>query len=252
MNIIEDRDIQAFIDGELAPDEAARIRAAIADDVLVAARVERERRLRASIRGAFDPVLHEAVPDRLQALLRASVPDDLETSAPTRGVDAPTVIALRRPEPKLRGWRAPAYALAASLAVLAVSMWLRPDRGDLQMQPAGLLAGGELERALDRSLASVGEADGSVAIGLTFRDSDGRICRSFARRSAPSLAGLACREGGQWQLAMLSDAGAAGEGDVRQAAAAIPPELQAAIDERLAGEVFDAQQERAAREAGWE
>ena len=54
-----------------------------------------------------------------------------------------------------------------------------------------------------------------------------------------------------WVVEALSHAGAAQPGEVRQAASAMPPEVQAAIDARIQGEAFDAAAERAARAQHW-
>jgi hypothetical protein len=78
----------------------------------------------------------------------------------------------------------------------------------------------------------------------------GRICRSFAHREL-ATAGLACRDGDRWVLPVVSRIEAGDGGEVRQASSAIPAEVQAAVDARLQGDVFDAAQERAARDAGW-
>lgn len=233
---IRDEEIQAYVDGELAADDAARIDAAIAADVLVAARVERERRLRAQVRGAFDGVLDEAVPQRLVDALRTS-------AAP--GVADVVDLRARRDARTAPRWRAPAFAIAASVAVLAATAWLRTGTGPVSMDARGLVARGPLAQALDRALAS--EPQGGIALGLTFRDGAGRVCRSFAE---PRVSGLACREGEAWRLEVVARRDDA-EGELRQASTALSPEVQAAVDARLTGDVFDAAQERAARDSGW-
>jgi anti-sigma factor RsiW len=243
---ITDHEIQAYVDGELAPEDAARIEAAIVADVLVAARVEREKRLRAGLRDAYEPVLSEPVPDRLRMLLAVG---DAGSHGEERG-DGANVVALRprRADAPSR-WRAPVIAMAASVAALAVSMWLRPGE-PVQMQDGHLVARGEFARELDSARASAPAADSAASIGLTFRDVDGRICRSFAHREL-ATAGLACRDGDRWLLPVVSRIEAGEGGEVRQASSTIPAEVQAAVDARLQGDVFDAAQERAARDAGW-
>lgn len=239
---ITDLEIQAYVDGELAPDAAARIEAAVLADVLVAARVERERRLRSMLRGAYQPVLDEPVPQRLRALLD-------EGAAAADGT-AGNVVAMhpRRAAPAAR-WRVPAMALAASVAALAVSMWMRPG-APVQMEDGALLARGTFARELDMALASAPARDVATTVGLTFRDADGRICRSFANADI-ALAGLACREGDRWVLPVVSRLATREAGEIRQASSAMPDDVQAAVDARLRGDVFDAEQERAARDAGW-
>lgn len=247
MNTITDHEIQAFVDGELAPEDAARIDAAIAADVMVAARVERERRLRAKLRGAYDPVLSEPAPERLRLLLAG---DGGTSPGSDRGPAENVVELRRRPVAGIPArWRTPVVAIAASLAALAVSMWLRPG-APVQMQEGRLVARGEFARELDTALAGAPVASSSTSVGLTFRDANGRICRSFSHRDMAS-AGLACRDGDRWAVAVLSRIEAGDAGDLRQASTAIPAEVQAAVDARLQGDVFDAAQERAAREGGW-
>lgn len=271
---ITDHELQAYVDGELAPDDAARVEAACAADPALAARLERERRLRERMRGAFDSVLGEPVPDRLTALLRTaaveSAPASAEvlplarrqTTVQAERVSVPPGIAASTPpapdaarrvvptssRPRARGgW--PRYALAASLAALAVSLWLRPAPGPVVVDD-GLVARGSLADGLDTALASAPSKTGGIAIGLSFRDADGRVCRSFVQRGE-GVAGLACRDDGRWTLPVLSAIDASGGGELRQASSAVPPAVQAAIDARLQGDVFDAAQERAARDAGW-
>ena len=243
--IISDHDIQAYVDGELAPDDAARIEAAVASDVMVAARVEREKRLRAQLRGAYDPVLAEQVPDRFRTLLAL---DDDATPSGLRGAGNVVKMQPRSPGISPR-WRTPVFAIAASVAALAVSLWMRPG-ADVRMQDGVLVAHGALARDLDGVLASAPDTQASTSIGLTFRDTTGRVCRSFTRADM-QIAGLACRDGDRWALPLVSRAEAQEKGEFRQASSAVPPEVQAAIDSRLQGDVFDAAQERTARDAGW-
>lgn len=253
MSRIEDHEIHAFVDGELDAKDAARIEAAMADDVLVAARVERERRLRGQLQATFDPVLAEPVPDRLLAMLRADDRADAQSSI-VRGQgtgDATdrTVVPMRA-RPQRARWHAPVYALAASLAVLAVTNWIRPSASPIELHDGALVAGPSLQRELDRALASEPDDGASVAIGLTFRDDGGRICRSFVERDA-AIAGLACREDAGWRLPVVGSIDADAGGEIRQAAAAMPAAVQAEIDARLADDPFDAVQEREAQAAGW-
>jgi hypothetical protein len=84
-------------------------------------------------------------------------------------------------------------------------------------------------------------------IVLTFRDPNGKICRSF---SDAASSGLACQDGGNWQLRGLFPAAEGQAGDYRMAAGS-DSRLASLIGETMAGEPFDATQERAARDAGW-
>lgn len=256
MNGIDELELQAWIDGELAPADAGRVAAAVAADPALARRVERERQLRRRLRAAFDPVLEEPVPADLLAVLQAGEARDADRVADAAAPDdatAGTVVPLRprREATAPRRWSAPVYALAASLAVLAAALWLRPAGGPVRMHGDTLVAHGELAESLDTALAGAPQPDARLAIGVTFRDGQGRVCRSFVQRAPPALAGLACRDGDRWTLPVLSRPETGGDGELRQAASGIPPEVQSAIDARLEGDTFDADQERAARMAGW-
>ena len=252
MNPIDAETLQAYVDGELDKPSAARIDAALAHDAALARRVQQARDLRAQLRAAFDPVLDEPVPARLSALLQPR-PEQTEIPATPSvlPVDGRGISTTRRRA--TRRWFVPGAALAASVALLAVALWWWQPGGDLvRMQGGQSFAAGDLTRALDETLASEPDAHAPVAIGLSFRSTDGRICRTFVLRSPPARAGLACHNDAGWSLPVLSAVTPPeGGGELRQAASDLPPEVQAAVDARLRGNVFDAQQERAARDAGW-
>jgi hypothetical protein len=115
------------------------------------------------------------------------------------------------------------------------------------------VAQGRLAEALSNQLAGSGQAgagagDGAVRIGVTFAATDGALCRSF---TAGSAAGLACRSGDQWKLAVLAEAEKGAGGDYRQAGSAMPAAVLEAIDARIAGPALDAQAEKAAQQRGW-
>ena len=251
MNPIDDDTLQAYVDGELDAASAARIDAALVHDEVLARRVRQARAVRAQLHAAFAPVLDEPVPARLSALLQprsmqAAIPaTPLVMPAGRHGTGTPRRRTARR-------WFVPGAALAASVALLAVALWWWLPGGDLvRMQGGQPFAAGALNRALDRVLASEPDADAPVAVGLSFPGNAGRICRTFVLRSPPAQAGLACHESAGWALPVLGAAPPPEGGELRQAASALPPAVQAAVDTRLRGNVFDAQQERAARDAGW-
>src|SRR3954453_4874777 len=92
---ITDADVNAYVDGQLAPSRAPAMEEALARDPALAARVAELRKQNAALRDAFDPWLSEAPPERLVA-----------ATAQPRGA--------RRGMP---GWIGSAVAVAASLIV---------------------------------------------------------------------------------------------------------------------------------------
>jgi hypothetical protein len=218
MNRVEQ--LIAYVDGELAPAEAARFEAQIADDPALASQVAAHRALVGRVGQAYAPVLEEDVPLRLRLTAQA---------ANDRGL------------PRWTPWAAAVASLA--IGVLA-GRTLEPGRLVVGSDvPARL----QVARALDRGLAADG---GAVRLGVTFRDGRGRYCRSF--ESAPDdMAGLACRQDSRWRLETAAAWRPAAGPAYRTAASETPPAVLAAVDALMAGETLDAAQERSARDGGW-
>jgi hypothetical protein len=250
MNPISEETLQAYVDGELGATVVAQIDAALAHDALLARRVAQARALRAQLQSLFDPVLDEPVPGQLSALLQPASPASRVSTIPLTAQASHRGFGAGRRRTSRR-WLVPGAAVAASLAVLAVSLWWNGGSRLVRTQDGQPFATGALSHALDRGLASAPDPSAAIVIGLTFRGADGHICRTFARRASPAMAGLACHEAAGWSLPALSTHIEPEGGELRQAASDLPPAVQAAVDARIRGDAFDAQQERAARDGGW-
>jgi anti-sigma factor RsiW len=94
---IQEADIQAFVDGQLAPGRAAVVEAAILGDSELAARIAALRAQNAALRDALDPALAEPIPAHL---LAAAVPPDARAAhfgrrlAPAVAIAATLVIGV--------------------------------------------------------------------------------------------------------------------------------------------------------------
>src|SRR5206468_157397 len=172
----------AWLDGELAPAEAAEMEAKVAADPKLQRLVEQHRALGAQMRNAFDPIAAAPVPERLRAALRS----------PAQVIDF-AAAKRARSMPALAQWT----AMAATLAIGIFVGTRVPQRTDAPVEAQGgkLYAAAAVNRALDSQLASAPVGD--VRIGLTYRDQAGEICRTF---TATAASGLACRNGGRWQM----------------------------------------------------
>lgn len=214
----------AFADGELSEIERRRVEKAIAADPALADEVAVHRKLRERLAAHYAPVADAVVPARLTALLAEKV--------------VPLDAARERRATRF----APQYwaAIAATL-VLGLVIGGTLDRGGNDP----LVASGRLEQALETQLASAQPADADVRIGLTFRSTDGAICRTFEQAA---LSAVACREGDGWRLRRAVSGPATQATQYRQASSA---EMAAAAQEMMAGEPLDAAGEKAARERGW-
>ena len=232
MMAIDDDMLMAFADGELDEIGRARVERAVAEDSDLRARLEQQQRLRATLAAYYGPAIEEEVPERLRAMLETNV---------VAFVPPPS-------RPARPMWQAFA-ALAASLVIgLALGRTLLvPAGGPVGIENGAMVAQGPLADALETQLASAQAPGSATRIGLSFAASDGRLCRTF---EGAAMSGLACRGDSGWQL-MMTAAGAGGaRTDYRQAGGGNPLVAQAA-QELMAGEAFDADAERRARDSGW-
>ena len=228
----EDEKFFAWLDGELTPTEAADMEAKVAANPQLQQLAEQHRALGAQLSGAFDPIAAAPVPERLQAALHPSA-DVIDFAAAKRA----------RTRPSLTQWAAMAATLA--LGIFVGTMVPQGPSAPVEVQGGKIYAASALNEALDTQLASAPAAD--VRIGLTFRDQAGEICRSF---TASASSGLACRNGGRWQLKGLF-AAPEGQGSDYRMAAGMDPNLAALVDSAMAGEPLDAAAEEAAKDKGW-
>ena len=241
--MVEEEKFFAWLDGELPPDEAARVESEVAASPELSRKAAEHRTMAAGLRDAFGSVEAQPVPDRLQAAAQAG--------SDTRVVDFAQARSVREAR------RAPSLwvqmtALAATLAVgvfagnmLTGGVAPAPS-SPIEAEAGRLVASADLEHALYAQLASA-PAESGPRIGLTFRDKTGAICRTFEDRAA---SGFACREGGDWRIRSLFQGPEAQTTDYRMASAG-NPQLMEAVDASIDGEPFDAAQEKAAAERGW-
>src|SRR3954463_14526042 len=96
----------AWLDGELAPPEAAEMEAKVAADPQLQQLAEQHRALGAQLRGAFDPIAAAPMPEHLQAALRPSA-KVIDFAAARRA----------RTMPSLPQWAAMAATLALGVFV---------------------------------------------------------------------------------------------------------------------------------------
>lgn len=247
----------AYVDGELDAGERVAFEAMLAGDPQLAAQVRAQQALRRRVADAFAADLDEPVPERLLAAARGqrAAPEtadvvDLAHAREQRAV-------ARRPLRAVRDWRWPEWgAIAASVlvGVLAGRFVGGEVAEPLASGPNGaLVARGALAAALSTQLASSPPGDAAVRVGISFVARSGPYCRSFVMAQPSRLAGLACREGGQWQVQLVAPAGHdEAVGGYRSAGAALPPALLRVIDERIAGAPLDAAAEADAARRGWQ
>ena len=224
---VMDLGLMSYVDGELDERARAEFETRLAADPALRAAVAREQSLRAALRGAFDPVLDEPVPDSLQALLKPSA-------------EVRDIAVARRAR---IGWA----AWGGMAASLLVGLLVGKNVGQ-QAAPQALAVQGELAQALDQGLS--GEQRGNVTLKMSVMAQAGGVCRVFTLASEAS-AGLACRDDGGWRLRQLAPMPAGSKTDYRTASTELPPELLRQLDNIRVGDALDAQAEQQERARGW-
>lgn len=239
MTRYNDETLMRRIDGEMPVQERERIDADAAVDADLAARLATLRASGAAARSAF-PVQEDPRDADLARLIMGA------GASPSRSdglklwlgqVFAPRPAAV---------WGG--LAAAAFVAGLLIAPTLK-GQGGFTLTADGAVADAGLVRVLDTGLAADGADGQGRSVGLTFRNAEGRWCRTFTARQA-GVAGLACRDGGDWRLNALAPAGGT-TGEIRTASSETPAIVLQAVDAVLAGETADAAAERRARDAGW-
>ncbi|WP_296169037.1 hypothetical protein [uncultured Brevundimonas sp.] len=236
-----DEALMRACDGELSPDEMARLDAACATDPSLAARWAQFRALDLLAHQAFPVAVDPRDADLTRLIARA----DSRSTGTTWSDRLKAAFAPRR----VAVWGA--AAAACFVAGLMIGHWGQPlpSTNGFSVADNGQIADTDLVRVLDQRLAGQGADSDGRSVGLTFRDAEGRWCRTFAAQSG-SVAGLACREGDGWALEALARTGDAG-GEVRMAASDTPAPVLAAVDALIAGDVLDAANEARVRDGGW-
>jgi anti-sigma factor RsiW len=247
---ISDETLMAFADGELDEKTRREVEQAVRQDPALAEKVRQHKALRTNVFNAFASTLHEEVPQRLQAAARSGKVVHLDSVRQLRTPPPPP------PAPVRSGWSWTEWgAMAATLVVgvLAGTIAAKGLGGDEQLaafdnKAGALMAQGKLDQALTQQLASAAPNDPNVKLGVSFVSKEGSYCRSFM---LPSTAGLACRNGGQWQIPVLTNGAMGAATEYRQAGTALPAAVLEAIDDRIVGQALDANAERAAQKQGW-
>ncbi len=238
--MVEDETFFAWLDGELPPEEAARIEAKVAADPRLSRLADEHRAMTAGLRNAFGQVAAKPVPQQLRDAARP----------------AADVVSLAEARQRRAGRKTPSLwvqmgAIAATLVVgiitgsLLAGSRMSGSSSPVATEAGHLVASADLESALYARLASMPSGTGP-RIGLTFRDKAGAICRTFEDKGA---SGLACRQDGDWRIRSLYQS--EGQSTDYRMASGPDPRLMEEVDATMQGEPFDAAQEKSAMQKGW-
>lgn len=243
--------LMAYADGELDAATRAHIEAEMGRDAelaeQVAVHIEQREALQAKLRAAFSGALQEEVPERLLAAAEA-----------TPATQA-TVVDLARHrerqgrETRQRSW--PQWAALAASVLLGVVIgraMFAVERDPFVTEGGLMFARGALDTALTEQAGGATNHETHIEIGVSYRAKGGEYCRTFTLKDAQALGGLACRRGSQWTIDALTRTKADASGAYRMAGAAVPALILGLVEDTIAGDPLDAEQEAEARKRGWE
>lgn len=222
--------IIAWIDGELPPEEAAEVEAAVAADPALAAIAERHRRIRARVEASFTPLLNDPV---LQTKRKPAQIVSLAAVREERAAD-------KKAQPRRRNWAWPGTIAVSLLLGLVAGYTMNPV--GIADRAGALVLSAPIAQVLDRQTSG---HLGTINVALSFKDHDGRFCRSFV---AQHIGGVACKADGGWQLRYAAPVDAQ-HGDYRMAGS--DPASAKVIASMIAGDPLDTAGERKAIVAGW-
>lgn len=208
MTKLDEETLMAYVDGELDPGHAAEIEALLAEDAEARATVQMFRDSAAALRGAFDPILREPVPERLLVAV----------NAPPAGKVHDIRLARRGAWSRFLPQTAWAQAAAVALLVGTGAGYLTAQWRSSALEPIVWVATADplLNEALETTASGAtfarrepgAEVSRDILPLLTFRDEGGRFCREFessfvVAEDRQISYGVACREQGAWQTQAL-------------------------------------------------
>ncbi|WP_394729090.1 anti-sigma factor family protein [Altererythrobacter sp. GH1-8] len=228
-------ELAAFADGQLEGEELARVTAAIEADPELARQVEAHRKLAGMLGSHYAPILEQDVPDRLTQMLR-------ETKEPDGAAVVDFAAAKDRREARrtLPSWGWGGGAIAAALVA---AVMLNLGGGSVEDGYAGT----RLASALDTQLVADQSAGADTRILLSFRNEANEFCRAYANVSE---SGIACRDDQGWRQQVLGHGSESGSTEFRMAGS--EAEILATAQEMATGPALSAEEEMAARKAGWQ
>lgn len=181
---LNDETLMAYADGELPPEEAARVAAAIAADPALATRARVFGQTRRAMAGLKPAPVPDALADRIRAMSAQPAPEPAN------------VIPLRR---RITNWQLPAAAAIALAIGLGAGATLRSPEGFGTVDTLAMV----LETVPSGESASA--AGGTFAAVSTFRDGAGDLCREFEfDRDDRRITSVACSADGAWQMRFAS------------------------------------------------
>lgn len=236
--MMSEEEIQAYVDGVLPPEEAARMLIYLADHPAEQARVDALMALNETLARAYEAPLHEPVPQAIHDTIMGR----------GRVLRFP---AARRAAPFMAG-------LGAIAAAAAMALFLLPgETGQSHIALGPVKPGSTLEAALEGGLSGARfalEDAAELTLIASFQTPAYGICREVERQSgsAPQLeTAIACRTDAGWSVTIASAAQTAPQAQGFAPASGTTDRVSAFLNAAQAGFALSAAEERAAKARGW-
>lgn len=259
----DDEALSTLLDGELPPEEAARLRERLSREPVLAERLEQLATADAALRDACAGIIEEPLPPSVLELLKTAPAGDAASGTARRTEDGGQVVELRHRRPVAPRWSSRRAAVAAGIALLVgvfLGRGMNPGNdtvpGADPVAGAGFVEPDSRLHAVLESLpsAETGELGTDLAATprLTFRTQSGDWCRQVDVTGARGTTEvLACRRAGEWRLEVASFAPEAGAGDVYRPAAGASDAVRATVESMIADGPLEADAERALIANDW-
>lgn len=254
--MISNEVLSAYIDGELPPEETERVRTALAEDELLAARLRQLGNVDRLLVEFSSGIDGRPLPQGVLALLEQPIAE------PATAGGGGAVVEFPRPH---RRWQTGFLALAASV-VLAVAVGVQlelRDRGvadfDRLARTGAVDASGPLHRALeqlpsDETWAVATDDHLAITPVLSFVSTGQQYCREFRVDADERAArGVACRRDDHWETLRVTAvaAGDAGAENYETATGSSDAGFDAFVDSLAADAPLDADSESQLLRNGW-
>jgi hypothetical protein len=264
MTKLNDETLMLFADGLLEWPERDRVGRLVSDNPELRAQVDVFRRAGPGLARLFDEHMNSPLSPRLQQFV-----DQYESAPAATGSwrAGGSSGEWRRWLHSLRDWNSP-LALAASVSLVAglgLGWLLRGGTESdglfrsefVQLQDHRLVAQGKLHKGLE-SVASGGEAplggEAQLRVKMTFQNEARDYCRQYeiVSLSRERHAGVACRVGSQWRVAMQAlMPPSASAGRTTPAGAGSQNATDAAVSALIDGDPIVGEEEIAIMRKGW-
>ncbi|MBY0242947.1 MAG: hypothetical protein K2X55_26925 [Burkholderiaceae bacterium] len=240
--------LMAYAGGSLDQATRAEIETAMARDAVLAQRV-----------AAYQTPSQRQAQPRMAAPRREATVVQL---AAVRATRAASLQAARRAR-KVQSWswlEWSAVLMALALGAVAGKFLLTDWQPEAQApasvlwRDGALIAQGRLALALDQAPGGAASVyGGTVRIAASFIANDGSYCRGFSATSGgQDMAGLACKRGGAWKLAVWMQATRLAQPGDLKAGVELPAAVQAVMEQKRSGQLLDAAGEHDAMQKSWQ